>query len=41
LEFDERFKQIIKFNSIDQIQDFSKLAFNLSQNIISAKEKIE
>jgi dynein heavy chain, axonemal len=41
LEFDNRFKQIIKFNSIDQIQDFSKLAFNLSQNIQTAKEKIE
>lgn len=41
LEFDERFKQIIKFNSIDQITDFSKLAFTLSQNIQQAKEKIE
>lgn len=41
LEFDERFKQIIKFNSIDQIQDFSKLAFTLSQNVQQAKEKIE
>lgn len=29
LEFDERFKQIITFNSIDQITDFSKLAFQL------------
>ena len=41
LEFDERFKQIIKFNSIDQITDFSKLAFQLQQNINQAKEKIE
>ena len=29
-EFDDRFQQIITFNRIEQIADFSKLAFNLS-----------
>jgi len=41
LTFDETFEQIIKFNSLDQVVEFSKLAYTLFTNITNSKDKIE